>query len=471
MAYLRRVTMGRLTRQELGWLLAQEARGAAKILRQDVTLLSQPPPPDASAGVSLPDLRVETTLNVLDDAIDMLSELETGGGPPSSKAPSRRGRIDLAALLWEFAPTASISLEPGAGTEVFGEDVELRRMLHVLVSQTNFAVGGHQDSSVTPVRIRREADWIRITVDLGPDVSASTELERRWLSRMATRMGGRLELEGGTMALVLPADASNDLSEVADLRKELVQAQQLGEVYARELATVFAAGDSRAPDQQADRADVAVRRFGLLVALSSAIHRTLSTTFRCMEEELERLTDHEARSAIAVHVSAGYALLGELGRVASCPTSEPAQATDIPKILREGTAEAEARAARHGVRLSVKTPDELTVPMRPRAFSLLVRSLLDHAIDASPRGTRVEVSATGEAGGVRLRVSDGGPVVPTAAHTDLLEYQVDPASLGRPPGPSLLVAHVVTGYLSGTLELGQSPTSAAMVAALIPGTG
>src|SRR5690349_23478874 len=51
MAYLAFVTTGRLTRQELGWLLAQEARGAAKILRQDVTLLSQPPPPDATAPV------------------------------------------------------------------------------------------------------------------------------------------------------------------------------------------------------------------------------------------------------------------------------------------------------------------------------------------------------------------------------------------------------------------------------------
>jgi two-component system OmpR family sensor kinase len=470
MAYLRFVTMGRLTRRELGWLLAQEARGAAKILRQDVTLLSQPPPPDASVNITVPDLRVETTLNVLDDAIDMLSELETGGGP-GSKPPSRRGRIDLAALLWEFAPTASIALEPGAGTEVFGEELELRRMLHVLVSQTNFTVGVHHDSGNAPVRIRRESDWIRITADLGPDVSASTELERRWLSRMATRMGGRLELEGGTMALVLPADASNDQSEVADLRKELVQAQQLGEVYARELATVFAAGDAPESNQQADHADVAVRRFGLLVAFSSALQRALSTTFRGVEEELERVTDGDVRSALALHASAGYALSAELGRVAACPTSEPSHPADIPKILRDCVAEAEARASRHGVRLLLDTPTELTVPTRPRAFSLLVRTLLDHAIAASPRGTRVDISAVVEADGARVRVSDGGPVVPTAAHTDLLEYHVDPTSFGRPPGPSLLVAHVVTSYLGGTLRLDQSRSSASVVEALIPATG
>src|SRR5436305_14704220 len=100
MAYLMAVRTGRLTRQERGWLLAQEARGAAKILRQDVTLLSQPPPPDAGVPI-LPDLRVETTLNVLDDAIDMLTALETG--PPGSKRASRRGRLALAPRVCESA--------------------------------------------------------------------------------------------------------------------------------------------------------------------------------------------------------------------------------------------------------------------------------------------------------------------------------------------------------------------------------
>jgi two-component system OmpR family sensor kinase len=469
MAYLAFVTTGRLTRQELGWLLAQEARGAAKILRQDVTLLSQPPPPDAGAPI-VPDLRVATTLNVLDDAIDMLSELETG--PAGSKPASRRGRIDLAALLWEFAPGASMSIEPGAGTEVFGEDTELRRMLHVLVSQTNFSVGAQHDAASAPVRIRREEDWIRITVILGPDVSASTELERRWLSRMATRMGGRLELEGGTMALVLPADASNDQSEVADLRKELVQAQQLGEAYARELATVFAAGQPPEIDVRADGADVASRRFALLVALSASVHRMLTAVFRGLEEEMERVAEGSLPGGFVLHVSAGHGLLGELGRVATCPTSEPAQPTDVAKTLRDMVSESEARAARHGVRLVLETPAELVVSTRPRALSLLVRSLLDHAISASPRGTKVLVKSIADGGNARVQVSDGGPVVPAAAQSDLVEYRIDPASLGRPPGPALLVAHVVAGYLGGGLKLGEAHVAggATVTEAFVPPT-
>lgn len=337
-------------------------------------------------------------------------------------------------------------------------------MLHVLVSQTNFSVGAQHDAASAPVSIRREEDWIRITVVLGPDVSASTELERRWLSRMATRMGGRLELEGGTMALVLPADASNDQSEVADLRKELVQAQQLGEAYARELATVFAAGQMPETDVRADAADVATRRFELVVALSSSIHRMLAAVFRGLEEEMERVAEGGLPGGFVLHVSAGHGLLGELGRVAACPTSEPAQPTDVAKTLRDMVAESDARAARHGVRLILEAPTELVLSTRPRAFSLLVRALLDHAIAASPRGTKIAVSSIADAGNVRVLVSDGGPVVPAAVHSDLLEYRIDPASLGRPPGPALLVAHVVAAYLGGGLKLGDSRAAgAAMV--------
>ncbi len=448
--------MGRLTRQELGWLLAQEARGAARILRQDVTLRSQPPPlaDIAPAMSSESDLRVETTLNVLDDAIGMLSELEGG---PASRAQSRRGRIDLAALLWEFAPIASISIEPGAGTEVFGEEGELRRMLHVLVSQTHF--GSTHDAAVAPVRIRRQADWIRISVNLGPDVSANTDLERRWLSRMATRMGGRLELEGGTMSLILPADASNDQSEVADLRKELVQAQQLGEAYARELATAFAAGQTPEPEVVRDHRDVGLRRFELLVSLASALHRSLAPIFHALEGD--------ARTNPGP-LATGFALLGELGRIASCPTTETPERVDVARTAREVATDAEARASRHDVTFQLTTPAQLSIASRPRALSLLLRALLEHAIAATPKGGTVRMFVTDENGAVKVAVADGGPAVPSAASADLLEHRIDPASLGRPPGFGLLVAQVSATYLGFIVEFADSAEATTAVVRLRP---
>ena len=47
----------------------------------------------------------------------------------------RRGKIDLAALLWEVAPEARVQIEMGEGTTVFGDESELKRMLFVLLGQ------------------------------------------------------------------------------------------------------------------------------------------------------------------------------------------------------------------------------------------------------------------------------------------------------------------------------------------------
>lgn len=469
MAYWAFVTTGRLTRQELGWLLAQEARGAARILRQDVTLLTQPPPAEGAAAVpsipALPEVRVTTTLNALDDAIGMLSELESG---PNAAKGARRGRIDLAALLWEIAPTAAISIDTEAGTEVFGEEVELRRMLHVLVLLANSAGSGSQVASAAPVRIRREDDWIRIGVDLGPDVSASTDLERRWLSRMATQMGGRLELEGGNMALLLPADASTDQSEVADLRKELAQAQQLGEAYARELAAVFAAGDLPESTTAVDSPGIAARRFDLLVGFASAVHHTLAPVFRAMKDDADRLGSGDAARKIAGHITAGFEFVSELGRIAGCPRDESVETVDVAKAVRAAIGEAEARAARHGVELTHELPVAAPLSTRPRTLSVLLRELVDHAILATPRGGSVEIRLAAESGTVALSIRDGGTAVPPSAHADVLEHRVDPAALGRPPGFSLLVAHALAAVIEGSVRLTDSEDAAVTEVRLKP---
>src|SRR5215510_10764588 len=227
----------RLTRQELTWLLTQEARSAAEKLRKGVAVLST----EIRGQTDPPAPNVEPELDALDDAMKMLATLHTG-----SATRSRRGRIDLAALLWEVAPNARVSIEPGSGTEVFGDESELRRMLQVLVGSTNFASSG-SEMGAPELSIRREGSEIRVSVMLGPDSSANAETERAWLSRMATRYGGRLELEGATESILLPADGANDQREVADLRRELEAAQRQGEAYARELAAVFSYSQSPPP--------------------------------------------------------------------------------------------------------------------------------------------------------------------------------------------------------------------------------
>ena len=184
----------RLTRQELTWLLTQEARSAAEKLRKGVAVLATP---EIRGLTSPPAASIEPELDALDDAMKMLATLHTGGATRS-----RRGRIDLAALLWEVAPSARVSIEPGSGTEVFGEEAELRRMLQVLVSSAS-PTGGSSEMGTPELSIRRDGSEVRVSLTLGPDASATAETERAWLSRMATRYGGRFELEGATESILL----------------------------------------------------------------------------------------------------------------------------------------------------------------------------------------------------------------------------------------------------------------------------
>src|SRR5580693_5401995 len=253
------MSKGKLTRQELGWLLTQEAQGAAERFRKGVTALTQaPPPPGADSS------GVDATLSALDDAMKMLSTLHNR--PVNVRG--RRGRIDLASLLWEVAPEARVSIEPGSGTEVFGDEAELRRMLHVVL--------GHGSGSGSAVRIRREEDEVVITVVLGPDSSATADTERAWLSRMAVRYGGRYELEGGTEVLALPADGVEARDDVAKLRKELDEARKQGEAYARELAAVWSASDEGvSSSSHPPAATSATDRYSPMARLAGGIAATL----------------------------------------------------------------------------------------------------------------------------------------------------------------------------------------------------
>jgi signal transduction histidine kinase len=218
--------------------------------------------------------------------------------------------------------------------------------------------------------------------------------------------------------------------------------------------------------------DVAARRFDLLVGLAAAMHRPLGAILHAADDNTG------PASSRAASVSEGQAFLVELTRVANCSGSEAPERLDVSKTIRDAVADADALATRRAVRLSVDLPAELVARSRPRTLSLLVRTLIDHAILATPRDGTVMVSVKregplarkngpGNEGAWTIAVTDGGPVVPVAARADLLEHRVDPTALGRPPGIGLLVAHAATAQLGGTLTIGESPSGAAMAQATL----
>ena len=124
------MSKGRLTRQELSWLLTQEAQNAAERLRVGVQVLrTQSPAPVSPAHLvdvvikkddsgsdheqRDPVQHVDASLDALDDVMKMLSSLNQRQSSTGLAVAPRRGRIDLASLIVEVAPEARVSIEPG----------------------------------------------------------------------------------------------------------------------------------------------------------------------------------------------------------------------------------------------------------------------------------------------------------------------------------------------------------------------
>lgn len=477
------VSKGRLTRQELGWLLTQEAQGAAERLRLGVQVLKSNAPPAPGASGPLVPLPVDDTLDALDDAMRMLSNIHK----TPSNVRGRRGRIDLAALIWEVAPEARVSIEPGGGTEVYGDEGELRRMLHLLV--------GHGSGAGSAVTIRRDGDEVRVSVVLGPDSSATAETERAWLSRMAIRYGGRHDLEGGMEILSLPSHGVAEERERDKLQKELDEARKQGEAYARELAQVFAQGEevaspstfpppmSSAPAEriatlarfaggvaaelrgllaQVGRDVQAVRIQGHAPAKADGTSQASPGRGPHQEQGEERLESIKRRMRQVQELVAELASVGELD------ANEGSAELDLIDLVRAAARTLSPTVERGGVDLRIATvpEDAERIPVRiaPRAGALLLRELLFQAVAATGRDHKVTVTI-GAAGsdaanpqlGPRLTVDDAGAALPTSARRAFITLELEPSTYGRPSSIPLYVCAEITAWQGAVLELADAP--------------
>lgn len=464
------MTSDRLTRNELTWLLAQEARTAAQKLRKGVIIQDGPP-----GSVRLPDdqstMAVESTLNQLEEAVGMLSSLH--GHAAATRG--RRGRIDIAALLWEVAPEARVQIEMGEGTTVFGDEAELRRMLLVLVGQAGDPTNAKGTSEVS---VRRDKDEVKVSVVLGPDQPATFETERAWLSRMAIRYGGRLELDGAMQVLVLPADVDMQRQELETLKRELKAAQEQGEAYARELAQVFATSaklSSSPPSASIE--PVSSEGLAVLVAGMRGLVSELRGIFSAITRDLSPLRDRSGEVGEIVasamrHVTAASETMADLARLGACPIGELPRHVDIAEALRDVVRDDMGRAARHDVRVTLTALQTAYEVVPAGALVVLMHALLDHAISASPPGTEVLVTLAEHAGGgYELSVADAGHPLPEAARTGVLSRDFEVLAAGRPSGISLITAMSVAAHVRMQLEIVDAPSGGACVKLIIPKMG
>jgi len=453
----------RLTRQELTWLLTQEARSAADMLRKGVASLAQSPDitiTESTAPVIVPaaappaGVDVVTSLDTLDDAMKMLASLH--GGPGTR---GRRGRIDLAALLCELAPQARVHIEPGSGTEVFGDEAELRRMMQVLLARSSgaqSAAGEHPD-----VNIERSGKEVRVSVSLGPDTIGTRGAEHAWLNRMAMRYGGRLELEGGKESLVFPAEGVSEQSEVEALRKELEEAQRQGEAYARELAAVFAAGGETtpvAPSTVPPSSSALSPLMAVAAAVSAEIKTAVARMAGTIEQVGQRNVDHvQLGHELSRRTDKLRELSAALARYGQITLDELPAHLNASALLSDARTELQGLFERRGQTVQIDAPPRADAVIRPSGLRALIYAMLRHASDASPKGGMVSVLLNASDREVVLVVDDAGAAVPSGARDALLWRRIDPASLGRPVGAELLFAGAIASHLNGWLELDDAP--------------
>jgi signal transduction histidine kinase len=354
------------------------------------------------------------------------------------------------------------------------------------------AAGDPQTAGATPgVTIRREGDEVRVGVNLGPDTPAAFTAERGWLSRMAIRYGGRLELDGSMQTLVLAADVDMQRREVESLKKELAAAQAQGEAYARELAAVFSRGDailgggdphtptagapgiavlptrpSRMPSSSGDGLAVLV---AAVRALSADLRGILSAVGRDIAPLRDRPGDvGDIAASVNRHVTGAAEVVSDLARLGTCPVGEISRPADVADLLRTAVQGEKSRAQRHDVEVSLEAPENVEEGVEVGALNVLFQVLVDHAIEASPRGSKVAIELRETPTALHITFDDSGPSLPPSARGSVLSRDFDAIAHGRPHGLALIAASTIASHLRLVLDLEDAPRGGTRVHLVMP---
>ncbi|MBX3191173.1 MAG: sensor histidine kinase [Labilithrix sp.] len=463
------MSKGRLTRQELSWLLTQEAQNAAERLRVGVQVLRTSPPVGEVTVIEDPAHHVDASLDALDDVMKMLSNLNQRQSSSGLAVAPRRGRIDLAALINEVAPDARMSIEPGSGAEVYGDEADFRRMLQVLI--------GHGSGEGSSVTVRRDGDDVRVSTVLGPDSSPTAGTERAWLSRMAVRYGGRHELDGATEVLVLPAEEAAARDEREALRRELDEARKQGEVYARELAAMFDRGEEVAtvstvpPPPGAPQAE----RFATITKVCAGVASELRATLGPLAREVGGMRRHEVTDeqldTVRRRVRHAQELVAGLVSVGGLSPGELATEVDLADVAKATARDGNRFGERSEVTVVVKIAPGSRAYVRcgAKAVTALARELVAHAVAASPRGGIVEIAVTADAEGARLIVDDAGSPLPASGRRAFLALETHAGAYARPSGLPIFMAAELAACVGARLELSDAPARSASAEGDAPG--
>ena len=139
------------------------------------------------------------------------------------------------------------------------------------------------------------------------------------------------------------------------------------------------------------------------------------------------------------------------------PTRIPDEPCDLAEVVQREIAHADAFAQRSELKFTADIEGSLVMRGDPQQLSLLVRNLLENAIQYTPAHGSVRVTARRNGAEVVLEVKDNGPGIPSEARSRIFErfYRLDKGRARDRGGTGLglaIVKHVAEVH-QGTIEL------------------
>lgn len=147
------------------------------------------------------------------------------------------------------------------------------------------------------------------------------------------------------------------------------------------------------------------------------------------------------------------------------------QRVAVKGLLEELAASAQDAATARGLRIEVEAPDDAVVEGDAFLLRQAVRNLLDNAIDFSPAGGVVQLSAQVKPRAVRVQVRDQGPGIPEYAQDKVFEkfYSLArPHSGKKSTGLGLSFVKEIASLHRGRVELGNADGGGAIATLSLP---
>ncbi len=204
--------------------------------------------------------------------------------------------------------------------------------------------------------------------------------------------------------------------------------------------------------------------------------RTPMTALRLQLQAVERATDAAQRGAALRELHLGIdraqhlvERLLQLSRVAPGNPEPHREAINLAALVGETVGRFSAAAEAAGIDLGATSQAAPQVQGDPQQLSILLDNLVDNALRQVPRGGRIDVAATLDAGNPALVVTDNGPGIPQQERNRVFDrFYRGQRATGYGSGLGLAIVKAVAQGHEARVELDDAPGGGLQVRVRFP---